>query len=138
MAENNGSKTKDWTTRAEPVPGEEPKRFSGKWNWDMLVKFCVFGVTGSSTMFFARPLVTDLFGIHGSMLGGPWDYRIVSFLAITPIYSAILLSVASLAGRRTYFTTVVMRMWGRLLPKSVVNRLLKGTAQVSKTKGKGL
>ena len=40
-------------------------KFSREWWVDMIIKFTVFGITGSSAMFFARPLLGTLFGLHG-------------------------------------------------------------------------
>ena len=32
----------------------------------------VFGITGSTTMYFVRPAVTELLQIQGSFIEGPW------------------------------------------------------------------
>lgn len=52
----------------------------------------------------------------GSLIHGPWDYRIASFIFVTPVYTVILLCVATLFGQQAYFITVAKRMWGRLIP----------------------
>jgi hypothetical protein len=52
----------------------------------------------------------------GSLIYGPWQYQLGSVLIVTPIYTVILVCVATLAGQQAYFMTVVHRMWGRIIP----------------------
>jgi hypothetical protein len=33
--------------------------------WDMFIIFTVFGITGSSTMFFVRPFITKFLKLEG-------------------------------------------------------------------------
>jgi hypothetical protein len=86
------------------------------------VLFCVFGVTGSSSMFFVRPALTHL-GITGTMMDGPWSYRIASILIISPIYACILVTVGTLAGRHVYFANMGRKIISRFLPKSQSSKL---------------
>jgi hypothetical protein len=47
-------------------------------------KFAVFGITGSSSMLLVRPVIKPIVG-EGSMIDGPWRYRILSILMVTPV-----------------------------------------------------
>jgi hypothetical protein len=44
----------------------------------------VFAVTGSSTAYLVRPLVSQHLGLNGSFKDGPWSYRIVSLIVMMP------------------------------------------------------
>ena len=80
------------------------------------VIFLVFGVTGGLTVFLSRLVLSGLLGLDGSLLSGPWSYRLVYLALIPPVYSAILLSVGTLVGKRAFFQRRVMRLWGWALP----------------------
>ncbi|KAF9428282.1 hypothetical protein BGZ76_001992 [Entomortierella beljakovae] len=97
-------------------------RFSFNWWKEWTIIMGVFAVTGSSTVFFVKPVLKDVLSLEGSMKEGPWSYRIVYLGTTLPLYSCILLTVASVAGRRPYFMKVVLRMWGRFLPKKFIQR----------------
>ena len=94
------------------APKPDYERFSAAWWGDWAVKFTVFGITGSSSMYFVRPYVP----IEGSMKEGPWSYRILSLLMVTPIYTLILVTVGTIFGQQAFFLKVARRMWGRFIP----------------------
>jgi hypothetical protein len=50
----------------------------------------------------------------GSFKEGPWSYRIVSLVAMMPIYSLLLVSFGTLAGRHVYFKKFAANMWTRM------------------------
>lgn len=50
------------------------------------------------------------------MIHGPWQYQLASLVFVTPVYTVILLLVATLAGEQAYFMKVAARMWGRFIP----------------------
>ncbi len=83
------------------------------------VLFLVFGVTGGLTVLVSRLALNGLLGLEGSLLSGPWSYRLVYLALIPPAYSAILLTVGTLMGKRAYFQRRVVRLWGWLLPASL-------------------
>ena len=110
--------------------------FSRFWKWtiqprpswkvdktEAAVLFCVFGATGSSSMLLVRPALGKL-GLEGSWKEGPNSYRAISFFSVTPIYSLILLTLGTLAGRHAYFAAMTFKIWNRFLPKSVSNKLV--------------
>lgn len=80
--------------------------------------FVAFGVTGGLTMLFSRLVLNVLLGLDGSLISGPWSYRLVYLLLIPPVYSATLLTVGTLIGKRAFFQRRVMRLWGWALPAS--------------------
>ncbi|KAF9965151.1 hypothetical protein BGZ70_005331 [Mortierella alpina] len=97
-------------------------RFSFNWWKEWAIIMGVFAVTGSSTVMFVKPILKDVFKLEGSMKEGPWSFRIAYLSTTLPLYSCVLLTVATIAGRRPYFKKVVLRMWGRFLPKKALQR----------------
>ena len=49
----------------------------------------------------------------GSFKDGPWSYRIVSLIVMMPVYSALLVSFGTLAGKHAFFKKFAIRMWTR-------------------------
>jgi hypothetical protein len=70
----------------------------------------VFAVTGSSSIYLVRPVLPKL-GLQGSFREGPWSYRIGSVLLVSPVYTLILLTVGSAAGRHNFFAAMARKMW---------------------------
>ena len=83
------------------------------------VVFLVFGVTGALTVLISRLVLNGLLGLDGSLVGGPWSYRLVYLALIPPVYSATLLAVGTLMGKRAFFQARVVRLWGWALPASL-------------------
>ena len=80
------------------------------------VIFLAFGVTGGLTVLVSRLLLNGLLGLDGSLLSGPWSYRLIYLALIPPVYSATLLAVGTLLGKRAFFQRRVVRLWGWALP----------------------
>ncbi|KAF9164666.1 hypothetical protein DFQ26_001197 [Actinomortierella ambigua] len=97
-------------------------RFSHNWWKEWAVIMTVFAITGSSSVYFVKPILKNVFQLEGSMQEGPWSYRLTYVCTTMPTYSVTLLAVASVFGRRPYFQKVVLRMWSRFLPKKVLQR----------------
>lgn len=87
------------------------------------VLFSVFGVTGSSSMYFVRPALSKL-GVEGSLREGPNSYRVISILSVTPIYATILFTVGTLSGRHAYFAGQWRKILGRFVPGSALNKIV--------------
>ena len=81
--------------------------------------FLAFGVTGGLTVLISRLLLNGLLGLDGSLISGPWSYRLVYLAVIPPVYSATLLAVGTLMGKRAFFQRRVVRLWGWALPASL-------------------
>lgn len=98
-----------WTTQERPSWRESPV--------EAAVIFTVFGITGSTSVAVVRPVLKTATGLEGSMRDGPWSYRIISVLAVSPIYSVILVCVGTAAGRHRFFAAMAQKMFSRFLPK---------------------
>ena len=83
------------------------------------VVFLVFGVTGALTVLISRLVLNGALGLDGSLLSGPWSYRLIYLALIPPVYSATLLAVGTLMGKRAFFQRRVVRLWGWALPASL-------------------
>jgi Family of unknown function (DUF6787) len=97
-------------------------------NWrayvlDKLHLCVIFGVTGSSTVYFVKPMLTDVLGFEGSFLEGPWSYRIAYICFMTPLYSLLLLFFGHVFLRGTWARAFVSNMWLRMFP--FVRRFMK-------------
>lgn len=103
-----------WTTQTRPHWKES--------KLEACVLFCVFGITGSSSVAFVRPALKNI-GIDGTMIDGPWSYRIASVLIISPIYACILVTVGTLAGRHIFFANMGRKILSRFLPKSAASKI---------------
>ena len=77
-----------WTTQTRPHWKES--------KIEAAVLFCVFGITGSSSVALVRPALKSTLGIEGTLIEGPNSYRILSVLLVSPIYAVILLTVVRL------------------------------------------
>lgn len=82
-----------------------------------LIVMIVFGITGFSALVFSRLLLNVILGMDGSLWSGPWSYRILYLAVIPPFYSAMLVLVGALFGKREYFAQRVVKMWSRLIPR---------------------
>ncbi len=110
-----------WTTAARP-----------EWKLDhkeKIVAFFVFGITGSTSVMLVRPILSDVFGLQGSMIEGPWSYRIGSILMVSPMYAVTLLLIGTLSGRHNFFAKMSFKILGRFFPKPLLHRVLCGPAK---------
>ncbi|KAI9176070.1 hypothetical protein H9P43_006435 [Blastocladiella emersonii ATCC 22665] len=87
------------------------------------VVFTVFAVTGSSSLMVVRKSLNAALGVEGSWRDGPNAWRAGYVVCGLPMYSMILLTLGTLSGRGAYFRTVLHRMYGRILPRRVADKL---------------
>ena len=99
------------TLQQRPSWRESPK--------EAAVIFVVFGITGSTSVGVVRPALKNTIGLEGSMREGPWSYRIISLLAVSPIYASFLVSFGTIAGRHIFFANMARKIFGRFLPASL-------------------
>jgi hypothetical protein len=97
--------------------------WSASWLWDKFIICLVFALAGSSVVFLVRPFIKNVLKIEGSLVSGPNSFRVLYILLVTPIYSTVLITTGTIFGRRAFFMNVVKRMWGRILPQSIVDKL---------------
>eukprot|EP00298_Acanthocystis_sp_HF-20_P029169 c8050_g1_i1.p1 GENE.c8050_g1_i1~~c8050_g1_i1.p1 ORF type:complete len:173 (+),score=69.57 c8050_g1_i1:37-519(+) len=122
--------------------GTRPSPLRRLWNWtiqerphwkdspvEAAVLFCVFGITGSSSVALVRPALKNTLGIEGNMRDGPWSYRIASVVLVSPIYAMVLLCVGTAAGRHRYFATMSRNIFARFLPASMRQKLVCSQAR---------
>ena len=74
-------------------------------------------------MAFCRPALKNVMGIEGTMVEGPWSYRIASVLIISPIYACILMTVGTLAGRHVFFANMARKIMSRFVPKKLSSKI---------------
>ena len=70
-----------------------------------------------------RPSLEKI-GLKGNMRDGPWSYRILSLLAVSPIYSCVLITLGTLSGRHRFFATMASKMLGRFVPKTMKSSIV--------------
>ena len=119
-AESLSSRFWKWTTQERPHWRES--------KLEAAVLFCVFGVTGSSSVALVRPALHNA-GIQGTMMEGPNSYRVLSILIVSPIYATVLMTLGTLSGRHNYFAKMGMKILGRFFPGKVLSKAKCNPAQ---------
>ncbi|WP_081211654.1 DUF6787 family protein [Salegentibacter sediminis] len=88
------------------------KRWGINSNWQILIIFIVFAITGSSATKLAGP-VTDFIGLSSETT--PWAiYWGVRILLIFPIYQILLVGFGWLFGQFEFFWAFEKKMLSRL------------------------
>lgn len=72
-------------------------------------------------------------GLEGNMKDGPWSYRILSLLIVSPIYSVVLITLGTLSGRHLFFANMGGKILKRFVPKKVGERIICPPAAASNT-----
>eukprot|EP00605_Chrysophyceae_sp_TOSAG23-4_P002212 GSChrysophyteH1.ASY1.ANO1.2451.1 assembled CDS len=115
-----------WTSQKRPSWRESKT--------EAAVLFCVFGLTGSSSVGLVRPCLYKL-GLEGSLKDGPNSYRVISILSVTPIYSVILFTLGTLSGRHAYFASQWRKIFTRFIPSKAVDKIVQVGCQPAATRG---
>ena len=84
------------------------------------IVFTVFGITGSTSVALVRPALQSTIGLEGSMRDGPWSYRVLSLVLVSPMYAVFLATFGTLAGRHIFFAAMARKILGRFLPSRFV------------------
>ncbi|MCX2837009.1 diacylglyceryl transferase [Salinimicrobium sp. MT39] len=86
-------------------------------NWQILIIFIVFGLTGSSSLFVARP-VLEFIGLNRMSfpadLVGAISYYALRILMIFPVYQVLLVLYGWLFGQFRFFWQFEKNMLSRL------------------------
>ena len=98
----------------QPNPKENSALDKKAWIWDKIVLCTIFAITGSSTMYFVKPLLSSVLGLEGSLFGGPLSYQLCYVFLMTPCYSLMLLTVGHIFQRGAWAKMFVRRMWSPL------------------------
>jgi hypothetical protein len=78
--------------------------------WQMAVIFIVFGVTGSTSVKLAAP-VLEILGITDDM--SAWIYWPLRIIIIFPVYQILLIIFGWLFGQFDFFWKIEKKMFGR-------------------------
>ena len=128
-----------------PAPPEAPtSELSQFWRWttqerphwrqdrtEAMVAIAVFGVTGTASVTLVRPMLKRFTGLEGSMIDGPWSYRVASVVVISPIYATLLISFGTLAGRHRFFATMGRKILSRFIPTAVTQRVVDAFCRIT-------
>ena len=92
------------------------KRLKKKWgirsNFQLLIIFSVFSITGSLALWVAKPLL-GLLGIEKHSLS-PWIFWPVRVLIIFPIYQILIVIIGAIFGQFKFFWNFEKKMLTRL------------------------
>lgn len=88
------------------------ERLKTKWNItsnaQLVVVFIVFAITGSASVWVAKP-VLKLIGIHDNL--NPWVRIPLRIILILPVYQVMLLLVGALFGQFHFFLALQKKWW---------------------------
>ena len=92
------------------------KKLKEKWgitsNFQLIIIFFVFSVTGSLSLWVAKPLL-DLIGLDKATLS-PWIFWPIRILIIFPIYQILIVIIGALFGQFQFFWNFEKKMLARL------------------------
>ena len=92
------------------------KRLKERWgitsNSQLLIIFFVFSVTGSLSLWVAKPLLS-LLGVEKDLLS-PWIFWPVRILIIFPAYQILIVIIGALFGQFKFFWVFEKKMLARL------------------------
>ncbi len=92
------------------------KKLKEKWgiisNFQLLIIFLVFSVTGSLSLWVAKPLL-DFMGLEEAALS-PWIFWPIRISIIFPIYQILIVLVGALFGQFKFFWNFEKKMLYRL------------------------
>ncbi|MCF6807834.1 hypothetical protein L3V79_05445 [Thiotrichales bacterium 19S9-12] len=106
--------------------------FRSRWgvesNWQVLLIFIVFSITGSLAVALAHPVV-HFFGLNQETTN-PWIFWPIRIAIIFPIYQVLLFMIGTLVGQKKFFWHYGRKMLKRMGLERLCNLLLY--KQVSK------
>ena len=92
------------------------KRLKAKWgidsNFQLFIIFFVFSITGSLSLFIAKPLLS-FFLVEKEFLS-PWIFWPARILIIFPIYQVLIVIIGALFGQFKFFWSFEKKMLFRL------------------------
>lgn len=87
-------------------------------NWQIIIIFTVFGITGSSSVYVAKPLLAWLNLDRGHFSEGFWFggfiYYFLRIILVFPIYQVLLVSFGWLFGQFKFFWEFEKKMLSRM------------------------
>jgi len=108
------------------------KKLKERWNitsnWQLIIIFIVFAITGSTAAYLSKPVTTTL-GITKENLS-PWIYWPFRLLVIFPVYQVMLVIIGAVFGQFTFFWEFEKKMLDRMklsfISKYIDSKLKKG------------
>lgn len=88
------------------------ERWNVKSNFQLVVIFIVFAITGYSSLLLAKPFLTFI-GIPETFQPH-WLYRVLRIVLIFPIYQVLLVSIGFLFGQFNFFWAFEKKMLYRI------------------------
>ena len=82
-----------------------------KSNFQLLIIFLVFGVTGSTAAWISKPIL-DFTGITQATISS-WVYWPIRIIIIFPLYQTLLLIFGAIFGQYNFFKNFVKKMFRR-------------------------
>lgn len=89
------------------------RRWNISSNFQLIVIFTVFAVTGSLSIKVAKPLLHVL-GVDGLKSAWPWLYWIIRILIIFPVYQILLVCIGFLMGQFRFFWNFEKKLLRRM------------------------
>lgn len=84
------------------------RRWGVSSNFQLVIIFTVFAITGSTASYLSKPLVEWL-GITKDNLT-PWLYWPLRLIIILPVYKVLLVIIGTIFGQFTFFWNFVQKM----------------------------
>lgn len=81
-------------------------------NWQLIIIFIVFAITGSTAAYISKP-ITNALGITKESMS-LWLYWPLRLLLIFPLYQVLLVLIGSLFGQFSFFWEFVKKMLYRM------------------------
>ncbi|SVA28018.1 uncharacterized protein METZ01_LOCUS80872 [marine metagenome] len=81
----------------------------------IIVIMCVFALTGILITQIAPLLLSNIIGVKGGLVSGPWLYRVLYIITIPPLYYLLLISIGTLLGKGRFFRGRIRNTWGKIL-----------------------
>lgn len=88
------------------------ERLKVKWNitsdFQMVIVFIVFTITGSASVFVAKPIL-NLIGLSDEV--NPWIRIPLRIILILPVYQVMLLLIGGIFGQFHFFLALQKKWW---------------------------
>ncbi|MHC5202796.1 DUF6787 family protein [Myroides sp. LJL119] len=104
------------------------KRWGLNSNFQAVIILIVFAITGSTSAFISKPILSYI-GIERGLMH-PVPYWILYVILIMPVYKVMLISIGTVFGQRTFFVNFVRKMLTRmklgfLMPQAKQTQVIK-------------
>jgi hypothetical protein len=79
-------------------------------NYQLVVIFIVFAVTGSSSAYLSKPVLKWLGIVKNTAMAWDWQYTLLYIILIFPIYQVLLVFFGFISGQFKFFWAFEKRM----------------------------